>query len=493
MTVQHCIWRKVAGTVLTAAFLVSSANWGAKVLANDQPNKVPVSEAIALFRALKPVSDADRAALRVDPKERAAWQSLLDSGADGLAAVRKEITQLEPAGGKDDVFRIISGSLLWHLGGVDAVPEIVSLWNDPKLNLSLTPVIVHITAYQAARTRDEKVLPLLFASFREVGGVVQFPRGSISLTWPETSEFAWAAYGPKGREALTDLLNTSKDEKQIATATWLLARDAFAPALGAITRIAESGDGIAKQTAIRALGIFGYPKSYDFLAKSLTALKGKTDDTAVALVDALTEFGDLRAVPVLRDYLRSLDDASRKSAIGQRIRLLMTNLVDPASIALLRDEAKKQTGVERANLDATIANLFASIGIPANEYDQMTAEDQDAALTKYRNRQQEAYLPTDDKTLPKLDFTAIIDRIRTEGRLPFGEITASGKELLPRDLIAIAKTTDIDSLLEARVSIAQQLTPEALSEMDIISAMAARITRATYRQDVGITMQVKGK
>ncbi len=452
-----------------------------------------VSQAIAVLRqTANPTTREEAHELRNNPDVRKAWNVIADSGAPGLDALK---SALSDAKASESVFAIAGGTLLWRLGGLAEAKDIAALWTKFSFPDGLGSSMLHATAYAAARTRDPRALPIIFAVLRDTDAVIDVPRAGISLAWPETLDFVWDAYGPQGREALADALSASMDRDFQASAVWLLAKDGYSEALPSIRAIANSEErGIARETAIRALGILGHPDDFALLACGLETLGGYIlgpDEIALAeaYIDALAEYGDMRGAKVIKTFL----DAADNEALRQRARLLMVNLLTPESLSYLRKEAEASRGEDKREWDVSMAQLFETVGVTPDEYDKMDKERQKEVLSGFHAQVEDAFTPrSDEKPLDKAWLKSRLEKLRA-GKGLFEADPNDSDPLLPRRFLATATPADIPDILEARAVVAGRLTEDALHDMDILSAMAVRIARASYRQDPGLSDEVRPK
>lgn len=452
-----------------------------------------VLEAIALLRqTAAPATPEAAHTLRGNPDFRNAWNAIADSGAPGMAALK---TALSSAKESESVFIVAGGALLWRMGGLDEAKNIADLWTKYRIPSGFGSPVLHATAYAAARTRDPRALPVIFAVLRDTDAVIDVPRAGISLAWPETLDFVWDAYGPDGRETLAKALAESMDRDFQASAAWLLAKDGYVEALPSIRAIAYSEDrGIARETAIRALGILGHPDDFTPLACGLETLGGfilGPDEIALAeaYIDALAEYGDMRGARVIKTFL----DAAGNEPLRRRAWSLFANLLTPESLAYLRKDADSYQGDAKEEWDATLERLFDSIGVTPEEYDAMSPEKQQEALGGFRARIEDAFTPRpDEKPLDKTWLQSRLEKLRAGKRLL---ATDSGEAdfTMPRRFLAAATPSDIPAILEARAVVAGRLTEDALADMDVLSAMAIRIARASYRQVPGLSDEVKSR
>ena len=493
------------GALLLARLLAAATLFAGDAAGAADAAAAPAA-ALARLKNAGPPAGEGHAVPSVDAAFRTDWQTVADAGPEGLALVRAELAKLpKNADDEDSYFRILAGALLWRLAGIDAADEIGRLWSDPELDLDLAPSIVHAAAYQAARARDPRVLPVLFASFRATEAFVTLPRGDLSLQWPETCEFVWASFGPGGRAALLKLLIDSKDENQRATAAWLLARDAYLPALPALRGLARGRAGFDRDMAVHALGVFGHPDDFEFLAAGLyaAARRGALDADAEVFLDAAVEYGDLRFAPSLANLLAALSaapapgteidgDALEAETARDHVRSAILDLLTVEGLAAFRGHASNLKGPERANVDALVAGVFAGLGLPAHEYDALPPDEKADAVALHHDIAQADYQPVPaDAHGPRELWHHTLARLRDGPRSPFG--AADGEEfdgLPPRRLIAIATPADLDDLLEARAAVARRPTREALEILDVVNAIAIRIARLSYRQQAGVSPRV---
>lgn len=482
---------RVLSHLYIAAIFIFSFILSPVVTAADPQSEV--TKAITLLRKT-PSPETHEAArdLWEDPGIRKAWNTIAESGAPGLAALQNALSDITAS---ERVLIVAGGSLLWRLGGLAEAEEIGELWTKYDLPPGFGSSVLHATAYAAARTRDPRALPILFAVFRDTDALVDIPRARITLIWPETLDFVWGAYGPQGREALAKALADSRDRDFQASAAWLLAKDGYTEALPAIRRIACSEErGIARETAIRALGIFGHPDDFALLACGLKRLEGyilgpNEVSLAEAYIDALAEYGDMRGSKVIKSFL----DAAGNEMLRGRARFLLVNLLTPDSLSYLREESESLQGDARQEWDATLERLFAAVGVTPEEYAAMDSEGQRAALDGFRAGMEDAFTPrSDEKPLDRAWLKSRIVRLRAGKQLLTAEPEEADK-LLPRRYLATATPADIPEILEARATVAGSLTEDALADMDILSAMAIRIARASYRQVPGLTDEVRSK
>jgi len=434
---------------------------------------------------------ADEAAkLCQSPEFHSAWTTLADSGPAGLAALKKAVAGKSP---KNGPFKLAAGSLLWRLGQLDECADVAQLWSEGHLPPFGSPII-HATAYAAARTHDPRALPLVFVALRDTDAVVDVPKANMTLMWPETAEFVWGAYGPSGRAALLREMRESNDPDFQATAAWLLARSGAFEALPEIRRLARNGTGLSRPMAIRALGILGHPEDFDFLEKGLqsavrTETKNRMElDMGEAWIDAIAEYGDLRGAHELLKYART----STNPALRERARVLMVNLLTPETLAFLQTEAGTLTGTERERFNAGLAHLFEAMDTTPEAYGTLLPDEREAVIGHLRERIQDAYTPR--PSLPLMAKGHLQDHLKRaqEGLL----VPAAGNRdaaLLPRQVLANSSLDDINALLQMQESVAGRLTPAALQDMDVLSAMMVRVARSHYREDPGICAKVEPK
>lgn len=432
-----------------------------------------------------------------------AWRLLRRAGRDAVPALKAEIAKLvervdqtpgpqrADAKARADYFRVMAASLLYQAAGLDEAATIATLWKDAGAARALAPRAVYGPAYWAAVSGDARAYPMLVALLADTQSDVQFKRGNgqAVLDWPDTHAILWAAAGEAAEPALLAVLGDEKaDDATLASAVWVVSKQALPAALADLRRIAaRDGAGLAKCTAVEALGVFGHPSDFDVLRQGLqqaVALPLDHADRAAlvaAYINALAEFGDLRAAADLTPLMKSGDLGLREHA-----RKLIVYLLTPDGLAEMRAAASELKGQERADADAGLAQLFAAIGVPANEYDALDADARTQAVTRFRDSFQADYEPVEGDPIFALgELLAAMAAQRTTA------LEGDFAEARPRHILAVATLADRSAMLGVRQAMASALVPEVLDDLDVLSAILTRLTRATYRQPTGFAEQVE--
>lgn len=452
------------------------------------PTPEELSAAVRTLRELAATSGAGER----DPKRleagREAWRLVVSGREGGAVAVKDATTDLEAVGGGDDLFRLIAGGLLWQTGGLEEIDALVELWSDPALDLSRRGRLVFSTVFQAARTGDESVLPLIALYLREPSARLRLRNLEHEYEWPDTVEFVWAAYGPQGRAPLLDILaatvENDGDPDFAASAAWLLARDAYAPVLPLLRGLAgdeRKENASARLAAIRGLGIFGHPDDYEPLTSLLDRARRENDlPLAEAALDALGEFGRMDAAALFVDMLKD-----EKSPARERAAALLVNLLTPVGFDALRGDCAKDHAVaQHAQGDDEndpIANVLAFLEKSSEEYDRLSDAEKSSALARWRAAVEADYVgdssAPDGTPFTRAQFDEAMDVLMQTGEFP----VAGMEWVRPRHLLSVATPEDAELFLTARKAAARPLSPSALANMDVFSAMATRLTRAALK------------
>lgn len=460
--------------------LVSGGACGA-----DSPQggaKGGVAKAIAAMRKV------DVASLSEDEQEARtkeidqAWKTLIAAGPAGADALKAELKALDAAKEKDDFFRLGAAVLLWEIGKLDEARAIADLWTG-DVALDTNYPYVFFAAFEAARTQDERALPMLTACLRDKKGTVFVAQHSMDVAWPRTHEFLWGAFGPKGMPALARVLDESKDETALASAALLLARAQYLPALEKVRKLAHDGKGEARRMAVRSLGIYGHPDDFDFL---VAGLKAPDPNEAMDFAYALYEFEDLRAAPALVPLVASDDVALRREAIGG-----LCYLVTPEGIeALHKYAAAPKDEEEGRRAETWLARSLEAEGLTWETFAAKSPDERKATIAAIRARGEQHYvLKPDDRKLDHDELLKAAAQWKENLRITGGDY----KWVEDRHALAASTPADIDLWLDVKAKVCCRLSDECLSEVRTIDNLVARLGRSRYRKAVGITEKAEPK
>ena len=243
-----------------------------------------LAKAIASLRHIDPGKLTEAEKEQKGEEIAKAWNALKAAGPAGILAVRREIEALDKTGEKDDFFKLGAAALLWQTGKLAEADAIAKVWASTPLDTQYN--YVFYTAFDAAQTQDPRALPMLKACLRDKAGSVFLEQHFLDVKWPQTHEFVWGTFGPKGLPALDKVLETSKDPVELVSAMILLGRAQYLPALPNVRKLAADKEDEVRRTAVMMLGFFGHPQDYDSL---VAGLRSKDPKEAYAYAFALLE------------------------------------------------------------------------------------------------------------------------------------------------------------------------------------------------------------
>jgi HEAT repeat protein len=412
----------------------------------------------------------------------AAWKTIRASGPGGLAALKQELRKIGQAGEKDDFFKLSAAALMWDAWSFDAADTIAEAFRTTHLSAQSDYMFyMFYTAFFAAKTQDERAVPILKATLHNDKLEVFVAEHYMQIVWPLAQQFIWGCYGSKGLPELTKVLDESKNPVELQTATFLLARAQYLPALPRIRQLARQGDPAVAAMAIRALGIFGHPEDYEFLAAGLRS----TDPRLLnAYAYAAWEYGDLQMVSLLIPLLENNDaQAARQAAEA------LWQLVDPMALDAIAAYARKHQGEQRAKICRQAMDKFVSTA-------KMTYEDYSAKLPAEKariladlraGREAEFKLQDGDRRLTHEQFLRAAEGWKKAHRITGGEYAW----VEDRHVMDVATAADLPILFDVRAAVLGRLSDECLPESDTLLRLIERIGRARYRRVVGVTEQAE--
>lgn len=445
------------------------------------PTAEELDKAVAAMRGIDPskmsAEDGKASGERLDK----AWNTVLAAGPAGSARLKDELAKVDAAKEKDDFFRLGAAALLWYLGGPADAPAVARVWTS-GVDLTLNTSYVFYTAFDAARTQDVRVLPMLTAILADRKVSVSIAQHSMKVVWPLTHEVIWGAFGPKGLPELMRLLGESKDDTTRESAAMLLARAQYLPALETIRRLAAEAKGDLRIAAVRCLGAYGHPQDFDFLA---AGLKSKDPKEMIHFAFAIYEYDDLRAVPALVELLDSPEDAVRLEVTGALVHLLT-----PEALEGLR----RRCGVaanprEREGCARIVGGLLNELGLTLEAYNAKPAEEKARLLAGLREKREAKYRATpNDRPLTHDDLFKAAASWQAAGRITGG---AYGW-VEGRHVMVAATADDIPLLLAVKAKCYLRLSDECLEEARTLDLLVRRLGRARYRKVVGVCEKVEG-
>jgi len=375
--------------------------------------------------------------------------------------------------------------LLWRIGKLGEAERIADIWSSTPVSRQYQ--YVFYTAFDAASTQDERVLPMLRACLRDKEGKVYVWVHAMEVKWPLSHKFLWGVYGPKGLPVLAGILHTSKNQVELESAATLLTEANYIEALPRIRRLAAGGKGDLRRTAIRCLGEYGHPEDFDFLVSGLSSKNAKD---VYAHLYALYEYEDLRAVPHIIPCLEKDDESVRREAIS-----CLSHLITPASLtALYEYSSKAKDEKEKQWCEGIVEGVLLGGKLTWESYSQKSDTEKNKFLLEMRDKVEARFkLKDSDKKLTRKDFIEATEVWKKHHRMgdPLGKGSFDWVEA--RHILAVADAGDIDRLLEVKAAVLCRLSDECLSEANTLNLVVRRLGRARYRKVAGICEKVSSR
>ena len=393
-----------------------------------------------------------------------AWEIIKSSGDTGLKRLKKELDLIEKTKESDDFFKLNASVLLWNIGNVSEAAAISKIWNSTSFRANYR--YVFYSAFDAASTHNEKVIPMLKAVLKDNSGRIYFPQHSMNFSWPLTVEFIWGAFGHKGLPALFDVLKNSKNDIEIMSAMHILVNAQYLEALPRIRELANSKNAEVRNFAIKGLGIFGHPADSALIIKGL---KSKDADL-YSYVWASYEYDDPKISPYLIPLLNNEDYNIKSEVI-----YALYNAVSPEGLEALVNDYK-------STKDEKILKIYKKFVDPVldyTKYDEMTAEEKQEIISRLIDYKKVNYVLSDeDKKITYDDFIEMSKDWIKEKRI-------SGEKyewVRDRHVLSVTTAKDIDLLLDVKASIYLRLSDECLYETRTIDNVIKILGRRRYRK-----------
>jgi hypothetical protein len=441
-----------------------------------QPSDPELDKAVAVLRkiAWKDWSDEQKEtkAKEID----AAWKTLSSAGEKGAARLKQEIEKIDTEKEKDDFFKLNAAVVLWEIGKVSEAEYIAKVWESADLSSQYT--YVFFTAFDAARTQDPKVLPMLRVVSRDDKGAVFIGAHAMNVGWPLSHEFIWGVYGNGALPILAEALEGSTNEIELKTAMKLLGNAQYLPALPRIRQLAVSERPEVRRIAIQTIGAFGHPDDYDRLLAGIRASRDPKELFAYAF--ALYEFEDERAVPHLIPMLGVADESLQVEA-----SLALLHLLTPDSYAAVRNFVPTIKNLEvKKFLERSLT--LRSDKLPKN-FDTLGRTDQAKLLSDLRNSKY--VLKPGEQPISNAKLIEALKTWKEKGRIYDSGFDWIGE----RGVIASATPNEIGQILATISSFYKRLSDECLYEVRDLQTAVKYIGRSRYRRGVGITSRAELK
>ena len=440
--------------------------------------RADLQQAIAELRHL-PLKLEGAEADERGPRIQQAWDTLIAAKDAGAEALLAEARQLAANGERDDRFRLGAGAVVWRIGGLARVDDILTLWADADFSVKYSYAFQ--VAGQAMLSKDPRALPLLVALLRDQRGEYSLPQHAMTIGWPATHLLLWAPLGLAATPTLSKLLAAPPDPTTAASCAHLLASFWDEAALPQLRTLAREGHGPARFEALRSVGRFGHPDDQEWLFAGLAA---EDAELATAHLSAVAAFGDLRAVPHVLARLKDADERVRMTALRALVLLPTCEGLD-AVLAWCRtydgpgredhDEIVYRVGVLFGDLDA------------AESYEELPIEERRQRVTQLRLRQGEQLrVPQGDRQLTRDELRELCAATAERGRVPepFEWVQA-------RHLLAAATAADLPLLVDARGGLYRSFSDEQIEAIEQFERALMWLVRAQYRVDPGVSAQVQ--
>ncbi len=434
-----------------------------------------IRSAVQSMRKIDPSKITEKEEKEQAEKLDKSWKTLIDSGPEGAAALKEELKNIEKLKEKDDFFKLGAAAVLWQIGKVDEAQTIASLWSG-DIDLSLNYNYLFFTAFEAARTQDPRVLPMLIALLRDKKGEVFIPQHYLKITWPLSHEFIWGAYGSKGVPALGEVLQNSKDDTAVASAICLLGDDMDLQSLDKIRSLARDSSGEARNCAIAALGRFGHPRDFDFL---VSGLNGKNTDDLFLFAFALYEYGDTRAAAHLIPLLSTPDDR-----LGNEVIACLKHLPTIEGIEALERFGSDEKDEKRRNTSRkAVKSIFEPLNLTYEKYAEKTSAKKTKTIKSIIELGEDKYrMKSGDKKLTHAELLDAAADWKHRNRITGGKY----EWVEDRHVLNAATPADIPLLLDVTGSCYLRLSDECLYEVNTLQSIIQRLSRSQYRTVPGI-------
>lgn len=476
---QHSRRARAARLLVVCLFVLPPL---APTLAQPQGAPDPkLEKAVAALRHIVPgkLSEEQREAKSKEIDE--AWVVIQAAGPKGLDRLKQELRQLDERKEGDDFFKLNASAFLWNVGKFDEAARIGEIWSTTPLTASYN--YAFYTAMDAARTQDERALPMLRAILGDKDGRTFFSAHAMEVRFPLTHEFIWGAFGPKGLPVLAQVLETSKNPTELSSAMRLLSHAQHMGSLPRVRELAAGGAGDVKLSAVAALGVFGHPQDYEFL---LSGLRSGSPEEVLLHAFALYEFEDLRAVPHLIPLLKSPNELVRMETVSA-----LRHLLTPDSLAALRAHSEATGNArEKERIKRALELIFERGKTTWEDYQRKSPEEKRAFVEAYRLRFEDGHnLEAGEKPWSRAEFLASAARWKEKGRLE----DAAGEGVRARHILSAATIADIPLLLEVKSKLYLRLSDECLYEVRRVDEVLKRLGRSRYRRTPGITEKAEAK
>ena len=421
-----------------------------------------LADAVAVLRGVDLESQSSEETALKSQKIDLAWRTLIDAGPAGRAALLAELGMLKSTGERDDYYEISAAALLWRIGGVDDADVIADIWRSVPFEADYSHVFC--TAYDAAKSRDPRVLPMLVAFLGDKSGGMFVPEHSLDVEWPLSLDFVWGVYGRQGYPVLCEIAAEPGNPVMAESALAALRTSEYPDALPVARRLAAEGEtaGI-RRAAVRLLGWHGRAMDWEHLLIGLTS--DDVDDILASLW-ALHKSGDERAVSYAIPFCDHPDPWVRDEALS-----LLALACTPESIEAMHRVCEEQPDDPRLDGFAFYAEaVLWAAGLDWEVYPSIPSAAREQAIAQvrailYGPKPGAARLSHDEATAMARHW---IDQ---------GCIDCEGLDDLESQVAAALVRDDIPLLQELRASVYRHLSDEALCDVSRVERIIQNVVR----------------
>jgi len=400
----------------------------------------------------------------------------MSSGELGATRLDAELTIAADHSLEEELFRIYAADLLFDIRGAGHAPRIARIWKSIHNRSLLTSTFQ--TAFEAAQTRDNRVLPMLRLWFGAVDLKAFLPAHSLSIAWPQTAETLYLVCGPPCFVDLKSSLSQSTDHAELGSAAYVLSRTLEPEVLPRIRQLALSGSSHAKLQAIQALGWYGHPDDFELLR---AGLKSQDEGTVYAHIFALIDFGDLRASEDITPYVDSPVAKIRKEAL-----LSCTYLPTVRSTDILIKRVTEKSNDLEAEFDEQLTALCNSLRMDRVTFLRAWPREKERLISQILvDREKSFDLKAGEPAITREALLQWIQESSLGGHLSGGLSTSQ--------ILSQARPEDIPLFVEVKSRLLTRLSDECLYEVQKVDLIVKRLGRARYRKEVGTTFKVQSR
>lgn len=452
--------------ITTGIIFAMAVVWAGNVAAADRANDKKIDQAIKFMREIDlakiyklPKEQRNQKAVQLDK----AWQTLVGGGQPSVEKLKKAYREMVASKKKNDFFALGASAIIWQIAKENEADFIAEVWSNADLTKNYN--YVFMTAFQAARTRNPKVLPILKAVLKEQKGKFPLAMHAMVLRWPQTIKFVWGAYGYDGLKELHKVLKESNDPNTQASAIYLLGDSYYMPALEDIRKLTTSKDQRVRQYAYGAIGRFNRPEDAKWLLAD--AKKGKPQ----AIV-ALAHMSNKDVLDFIDPYFTSNDEEKHSVALYACYAIPCRKSVDQIIACY---EGKKKTTISKKSLKYILDDIFRKIKSNLKDYKKLD----DAGKNKLF-----ASLPKQTGVTHKIEkkkithdqFVKAVKDWQSQKRI------RGNKEVTSEQAFAVATPDDIPMLIDLKARIYERLSDEALYDIRYVDKLIRNILQRELRK-----------